>query len=775
MRLAGAALYFLLATSIPGVLGASSPPSKKIASGSGIHGTDRLSIIPSLSSGQSSSSTPQSGIIDTLLSEHGASSCKEFVENVFSKSEEKSGDNYIPPPNDVTIPIPIRGKDEALDKFKSMLPVTKKFLNRNGRGPRDNNEMEKDNWDTLSVLGYSLVERLYPLVKSKCDTNGKFQCRTIDQLKVGEDLRGTYRLYDSENNIVKTGLSNEVMGGIIKRTFEQLVGKELDDDEEADEEDKKGITVAQAKNILVKNHKEDVAFYFTVDEQMEMVKEDKVIMEIVEAIAMLAPAFAGWDESLSEKRNQEILNFGFEAVCACSFSGSKYHNVMEMFFTLGSTTLREMIKLPSTEMNQLVVELLRSRRLTPEQIKCIFTWQHATNAVRRKGVELRADTDNSSNIKTGDGVSDMIRDFHSDDPASFLQLLENQIIFGSKSISYEDAYPSQSYAQAVAAADGIVNVLESDRNNKQDEIITHVQTLCGLDRYDDPQGSNAYVNAVNDALVKAEREVNSGLLVIEDTMKDVSKFDTIFPAYKKTLRIKNDDGSVAGTIYTDNNDSPLILTLPSLHLMRGAKVTDKQRFVTRQAQLSIMKCLCDAGIVRDTTALETQQKAAYSQLLWTEGMGNNDAKEVMSNESDINKCDGSSEKGRMVVLGSLCRRNVKEGVDFIGKLMSGKYVFDADSNPSLGKNVTNVSIDNVIVACLVAELRLANFARMMDIGYGINSDVAGVDFLKEGTSFSNNWLCLKHRIECGNKVQQRWEGADEENGSDDELPPHNFD
>ena len=394
MRLSDAALYLLLATSIPGVLGASSPPQKKIASGSGIHGIDRLSIIPSLSSGQSSSPTQESGIIGALLKEHSVSSCNEFVENVLNNTEEKSGDNYIPPPRDVTIPIPIRGKDEALDKFKSMLPVTKAFLNRKGRGPRDNKEVEKHNWDTLSVLGYSLVERLYPLVKSKCESDEMFQCRTIDQLKVGGELRGIYRLYDSINNIVKTGLSNEVTGGIIERTLKQLTDKELDDDDEADEEDKKGITVTEAKKILVKNHKEDVAFYFTVDEQMEMVKGDEVIMEIVNAIGMLAPAFAGWDDSLLVKRNEEILNYGFEAVCACSFSGSKYHNVMEMFFTLGSTTLREMIELPSTEKNQLVVELLRSRRLTPEQIKCIFTWQHATNAVRRKGVELRADIDN---------------------------------------------------------------------------------------------------------------------------------------------------------------------------------------------------------------------------------------------------------------------------------------------------------------------------------------------------------------------------------------------
>ena len=775
MRLADAALCLLLATSIPpGVLGSSSPPPKKIASGHGIHNIDRFSNIPSLSSGRSSSPTPESGIIGYILNEHNVSTCKEFVENAFSKSEEKSGDNYIPPPNDVTIPIPIRGKDEALDKFKSMLPITKAFLYRNGRAPRDNNEMEKDNWDTLSVLGYSLVERLYPLVKSKCD-NGKFHCRTIDQLKVGGELRGTYRLYDIINNIVKTGLSNEVMGGIIERTLKQLTDKELDDDEEADEEDKKGITVTEAKKILVKNHKEDVAFYFTVDEQMEMVKGDEVIMEILNAIGVLAPAFAGWDESLSEKRNQEILNYGFEAVCACSFSGSKFHNVMEMFFTLGSTTLREMIELP--EKNQLVVELLRSRRLTPEQIKCIFTWGTSTTAVREKGVELRADTDNSSNNKTGHGVSDMIRDFHPDDPASFLQLLENQIIFCSKSISYENAFPSQSYAQVVTAARDIPSVLESSSAiNKQDEIITHVQTLCGLDRYDDPKGSNAYVTAVNDKLAKVKQEDNSGMLVIENTMKKASKFDTIFPAYKNTYDIKNADGTVAGNILFDNNDSsPLILALPSLHLMRGVKVTDKQRFVARQAQLSIMKCLYDAGIVSDT-ALETQQKAAYSQLLWTEGIGDNDAKEVMSDKSDINMCDGSSEKGRMVVLGSLCRiTSVKEGVDFIGKLMSGKYVFDADSNPSLGKNVTENSIDNVIVACLVAEIGLDNFARMMDIGYGINSDVAGVDFLKEGTSFSNNWLCLKHRLECGNKVQQRWEGAGEDDGSDDELPPHNFD
>ena len=262
------------------------------------------------------------------------------------------------------------------------------------------------------------------------------------------------------------------------------------------------------------------------------------------------------------------------------------------------------------------------------------------------------------------------------------------------------------------------------------------------------------------------------MLVIENTMKNVSKFDTIFPGYKNTLHIKNADETFAGSILSDNNDSPLILTLPSLHLMRGVKVTDKQRFVTRQAQLSIMKCLCDAGMVSDT-ALETQQKAAYSQLLWTEGIGVNDAKAVMSDESNIDKCDGSSEKGRMVVLGSLSRITpVKEGVDFVGKFMSGKYVFNPDSKPSLRKAETVDSIDNVVVACLIAELGLANFAVMLDIGYGINSRLTGTDFLGDGKQFSHWLTSLKISLgrceETRNNMQGRFDEVAHGSSSDDD-------
>lgn len=785
MRLSTAWQFLLLLSVTSKVFGATpSRPHKKIASGSGIRSitdgvsniqspsqyspTQRVNVITTITN-----TFPNLGVeISSLLRQEGVSSCNEFMDKKFKPKEESEG-SYKSPPHNVTIPLTIRDEDKTLDKFKSVLYESMAALRKDGKAPRDNNDEEKEIWDTLSVLGYLLVQKLHPLIVSKCD-DGEFQCKTIDQL--GKELRGVYRML--KEGKVKTGLSNEVEGGVIVRMYRQYLDLQLEDDidiydEEADEEDKKRISVKKAREYLISNHDEDVAVYFTVDEQMEMVQSDDSLMEIVKAIGMISPAFAGWDESMLDKRSEEIINYGFEAVCACSFGGSKYHNVMEMFFNLGSTTLRQMIELPSTVMNQLVVELLRRRTLSPEQIKCIFTWQTLISAVRKKGVELRADTDISSNIKTGYGVGDMIRDFHPDDPASFLQLLENQILFGSKSISYIDAYPSQSYAQVVTAAQDIVSVLESDTDidDKQDEIITHVQSLYGLDRYDDPKGSNAYVNAVNNTLVKVEQEANIGMLVIENTMKDVSKFNDIFPTYKNTLHIKNADETFAGSILSDNNDSTLILTLPSLHLMRGVKVTDKQRFVTRQAQLSIMKCLCDAGMVSDT-ALETQQKAAYSQLLWTEGIGVNDAKAVMSDESNIDKCDGSSEKGRMVVLGSLSRITpVKEGVDFIGKLMSGKYVFNADSMPHLRKNVTENSIDNVVVACLVAALGLDNFASVMDIGYGINRKSTGMDFLGDGKTFSDWLTALKGSLgrceESRDNIQRRYGLRDGNEGGEE--------
>ena len=780
MRLA-TALHFLLLFSIASkVFGASSRPLKKRAITDGISSiTDGVLSIqsPSQSSPQPvnvittiANTFPDLGAeIKSLLREENVSSCKEFKDKMFNKPKEKSKGNYQPPPNDVTIPLTIRDEDETLDKFKSILYETMTTLRKDGLGPRDDNDKEEEIWDTLAVLGYLLVQKLHPLVDSKC-VNGEFQCKTIDKFKVGDELRGVYRMF--KGGIVKTGLSNEVEGGVIVRMYRQCLGLQLEDDidiydEEADDADKKRISVKDAKEYLESHHEEDVAVYFTVDEQIEMVQSDESIMDIVKAIGMIASPFAGWDESMLDKRNEEILNYGFEAVCASSFGGSKYHNVMEMFFCLGSASLRKLIEPPT--LNKKAIEILNSYGLSKDEIKVVLTWQHATSALRTKREKLSNSTNASDNM-LGGAIGDCIHGFRPGDYAGFLKKYELLKTFDTEAITCLDDYQSETYAKVVAVANELNNILASDNicdETKKSLLRDSIKTLNGLKRYDKPKDDGAYEKYANNVLKEAKEVVsNNGMIVLEKVLKEVATdFETIFPTHCIESIIKNADGTEAGTLYSteDTSLAPVLVT-PSWHVRRGVNNSDGDRAVVGRSQLTIMTLMnqLDNKIVSDD-ALAAQVKSLYTQLLWTEGIKGCTIGEAITDRKL--KCGGSSHKGRIVTLPINTSRGdvVRSGVLFISKMMSGKSVFDSVSG--LQNNVnSDVSIDNVVVACSIAELGLANFARMMDIGYGLNSQNTGI---VDGDSFSEGWLDLEHRLKCEESrknIQVRYGPRDDNEG-----------
>ena len=251
------------------------------------------------------------------------------------------------------------------------------------------------------------------------------------------------------------------------------------------------------------------------------------------------------------------------------------------------------------------------------------------------------------------------------------------------------------------------------------------------------------------------------MIVLEYALKEsATNFGKTFSTHDVISIIKNADGTEAGTLYStkDKSLAPVLVT-NSWHVIRGVKNSDGARAVVGQSRLSIMTFLnqLDNKIVSDI-ALTTQVKSLYTQLLWTEGISGRTIGEAIMDRKL--KCGGSSNKGRIATLPMNTSQGdvAKRGLNFIGKMMSGKSVFDSVSG--LQNNVnSDVSIDNVVVACLIAELGLANFVRMMDIGYGLNSQITGID---DGDSFSEGWLDLEYKLkleESKNNMQGRFDRA----------------
>lgn len=251
------------------------------------------------------------------------------------------------------------------------------------------------------------------------------------------------------------------------------------------------------------------------------------------------------------------------------------------------------------------------------------------------------------------------------------------------------------------------------------------------------------------------------MIVLEYALKEsATNFGKTFSTHDVISIIKNADGTEAGTLYStkDKSLAPVLVT-NSWHVIRGVKNSDGARAVVGQSRLSIMTFLnqLDNKIVSDT-ALAAQVKSLYTQLLWTESFkGCTIGEAIMDRKL---KCGGSSNKGRRVTLPMNTSSGdvAKRGLNFIGKMMSGKSVFDSVSG--LQNNVnSDVSIDNVVVVCSIAELGLANFASVMDIVYGLNSENTGI---VDGDSFSDGWLDLEHRLKCEqtkNNMQGRFDRA----------------
>ena len=302
-----------------------------------------------------------------------------------------------------------------------------------------------------------------------------------------------------------------------------------------------------------------------------------------------------------------------------------------------------------------------------------------------------------------------------------------------------------------------------------------IKKLNGLERYDKPK-EDAYNEYANDVLEKAKDEVgNNGMIVLEYALKELAtNFGKTFSTHDIIITIKNADGTEAGELHStkDKSLAPALVT-NSWHVCRGVDNSDGDRAVVGQSQVTIMALLnqLDNKIVSDD-ALATQVKSLYTQLLWTEGIEGHTIGEAIKNREL--KCGGSSNKGRIATLPINTSQGdvAKSGLAFIRDVMSGKSVFDSVSG--LQNNVkSDVSIDNVIVACLIAELRLDNFARMMDIGYGINRTSTGMDFLGNGKTFSQWLTALKSSLgrceESRDNIQRRYGPSDDEIGDVEEV------
>jgi len=698
--------------------------------------------------------------VDSIL---GGSSVSQWWDSV-SSVEVTSSENV--PPEDITTPIRIKSLDDSQEKFVLMLSFTREELVRFGKDP--NNEEEYDLWDALSVLVYLAMKRLHPLIISElCNSDGDFELEPITTLS-GNDHRGVYRI--KRKNYWKTGQSITVRFGVFRRAAVQFmqddgVKTEYDSDDDDEDEEKKKLTLTDYKNYISDKHSNHAAICLAVGKAMELMRKDPLLVELVRIISELSPAFAGYDISLEEKKMEEVMIYLLEGAFASKFTGTRHQMVVEAFFCLGSVSLRELIELPTYDINREAIEILNSHGVSKDKIIVTLTWQTLISAVRNKRVELSNST-NALDKKHGDAIEDCIRGFRDCDYAGFLQKLELSKTLDTEAITLLKDYPSETYGKVEAVVGELKIELASvnnigDQTNKS-SLREIIKKLHGLERYDKPK-ENAYNEYANDVLEKAKDEVedDGGMIVLEYALKEsATNFGKTFSTHDIIITIKNADGTKAGELHsTKDKLLALALVTNSWHVCRGVNNSDGDRAIVGQSQVSIMTLLnqLDNKIVSDD-ALATQVKSLYTQLLLTEGIEGHTIGEAIKNR-DL-KCGGSSNKGRIATLPINTSRGdvAKPGLNLIGNVLSGKSVFDSVSG--LQKNIkSGVSIDNVVVACSIVELGLANFASVMDIGYGLNSQNTGI---VDGDSFSEGWLYLEHRLKCEeskNNMQGRFERA----------------
>ena len=653
--------------------------------------------------------------ISQLLNKFGVTNINTLSKQLLAGAENtptRASDNVL-------LPIQMLDKELGLKRLLFMLNLTMTELIKDDRGPHGPHIVdEQDIWDHVVVLTYIFLDKMYPKIKEKYANDGLFHPKNITELV--NELRGVYRMFVSNNNTsgyVKTGLSNVVATGVIGRMYIQCPGVVVEDDDEEYDEDKKKISLKEARDFLTANHPNNVAVYLSVDESMELVNNDLLLLEIVHAIAQLSPAFY-WHNTLHEKRDEEITNYLMEALFASFFPG-KAGFIMEMVLNLGTTSLRQIMTQPSTEINAVPIKFLRSLFLAAGEpdlatwIKLILSWQHTTQALRQTQLD-------TNNVEVANVIDTMIRPFHAGDPAGFLNLYEIQNLFNVESMPYEDCGQSETYAKVKDAALRISIKLDNNDNDDTEQIKSSVLdiigTLIDLPRYDEPKMDDAYKNKCIKVVTSAiNDDANSdGIIVLEEaTMDQVNSNIKDQKDYVNEIRIKNYDGTDASTLTLseDNKSSPAILSIRAPHLIRGIKSNHRQRAVNLQSNLSTMKCISDAGWV-DKVVVDEQYKLGKTQLLWTESFKGNSIGFVMNNPSE--KCSGSSNKGRMVALPeNMSHGNpVKAKVKFLAKMVSGE---------------AEKPIDSVVVACLVAELGLDYFAQMMEVVFGINKSIVSVD------------------------------------------------
>ena len=622
-------------------------------------------------------------------------------------------DEHRPPePSDldITLPLQIKEEKEALDKCIFLMEHTKESLRKLGRGPITTEE--EDMWHTMSVLTYLFVKNAYPLIKNECDDKGLFTTKRISELR--DEHRGVYRILTDENGM-KTGLSNTVYGGIIIRIFMQLQGLEYsdDDDDDNEEDDNKKAKLKEAREFLTEldegSNRARARYYFDLKETMAIINKNQLLLEIITELAEISPAFY-WHPTNSGKRNEELANYLMECCCGSFFTGFNY--VLEMIFILGSEYLHKLLTLPSSELNEDAIKILRSVKKI-DHIKLILSWEHSTQALRQKMLD-------TEDIELAKAIGAMVRPFYDDDPAGFLKLYEFQTLFNVKSLPFEDCFKSDTYAKVTKVAHAIINLLDSGENNL---ILNEIDKLFGLKRYDEPQEEDLH-EKVNETIINAQNTVRPpGMITIENATKERISVTNI-KEYDGDVKIKNHDGTVAGTIVSTTDVSkPSIMSIPSPHLIRGVGSTVQQRAINDQAFLAIMTCLSFADFF-PRGVVEKQRRYSYAQFLWMEHIGKHSIGDVIADPKK-KKLSGSTEKGRMVALPEGMSRvsTVREGVKFVAKVISR----DTGEGPC---------IDSVVVACLVAELGLSNFAKMMKVVFGIDKTNTNYDI---ETEFSD-WL-----------------------------------
>ena len=460
----------------------------------------------------SSTVTFSSGLqdeISQLLNNFSVTNINALSKQLLAGAENaptKASDNVL-------LPIQMLDKELGLKRLLFMLNLTMKELIKDDRGPHGPHiEDENDIWDHVVVLTYIFLDKMYPKIEALCDDDGFFRPKNITGLV--DELRGVYRMFVSNDRCayVKTGLSNVVETGVIGRMYIQCSGVVVEDDEEYDE-DKKKISLKEARDYLMTNQPEHFAVYLSVDESMELVNNDLLLLEIVNTIAMLSPAFY-WDGTLYQKRNEEITNYLMEALFASFFPG-KAGFIMEMVLNLGTTSLRHIMTQPSTEINAEPIKFLRSLFLAAGEpvdlatwIKLILSWQHTTQALRQKQLD-------TNNVEVDNIINTMIRPFHVAWPAGFLNKHEFQTYFNLKLMPHEDCSQSITYAEVVKVRNVIVDVLISSHDDeyKKSEIITAIKSLNGLPRYDEPKMDDAYKNKCINVVTSAiNDDANSGTI-----------------------------------------------------------------------------------------------------------------------------------------------------------------------------------------------------------------------------------------------------------------------